>query len=94
MRLGDMFYHRYRTDKHAIPITENFSATISNESQDIEAAVNDDLKQAQQLKNADNTTGAIQEIKDVVSRLSSARQGCKVFRGFQIVKSNKITIPI
>ena len=63
MRLGDMSYHRYRTDKHAISITENFSATISNESQDIEAAVDDDLKQAQQLMNADNTTGAIKKSK-------------------------------
>ena len=58
----------------AIPIPENFSATISNESQDIEAAINDDLKQAQQLMNTGNTTGAIQEIIHAVSLLSSARQ--------------------
>ena len=58
----------------AIPIPENFSATISNESQDIEASVNNDLKQAQQLMASGNTTGAIQEIIDAVSLLSSARQ--------------------
>ena len=58
----------------AIPIPENSSSTISNESQNIEASVSNNLKQAQQLMNTGNTTGAIQEIIDAVSLLSSARQ--------------------
>ena len=58
----------------AIPIPENASSTISNESQNIEASVSNNLKQAQQLMNTGNTTGAIQEIIDAVSLLSSARQ--------------------
>lgn len=58
----------------AIPIPENASSTISNESQNIEASVGNNLKQAQQLMNTGNTTGAIQEIIDAVSLLSSARQ--------------------
>ena len=58
----------------AIPIPENASSTISNESQNIEASVGNNLKQAQQLMNTGNTIGAIQEIIDAVSLLSSARQ--------------------